>query len=142
MLGLVLEGEWVRGGEEERTNERQPNKLKPHYRKYRQPHPQPRLRIQRQPEKPSIRRVLALCAAHAARAGSAVLRLKDPMGVAGGGVDFVPPAQADEAAAGDVFEVVEVGGEEEHGYYEDEDTVLGGKGVCVSLCGVSFLGCV
>jgi hypothetical protein len=36
-------------------------------------------------------------------------------------VDFVPPAQADEAAAGDVFEVVEVGGEEEDGDDEDED---------------------
>lgn len=39
-------------------------------------------------------------------------------------VYFVPPAQADEASAGDVFEVVEVGGEEEEGYYEDEDAVL------------------
>jgi hypothetical protein len=37
---------------------------------------------------------------------------------------FVPPAKTDEAAAGDVFEVVEVGGEEEEGYYEDEDAVL------------------
>ena len=48
------------------------------------------------------------------------------MRVPRGGIDFVPPAQADEAAAGDVFEVVEVGGEEEHSYYKDEDAVTGG----------------
>lgn len=45
------------------------------------------------------------------------------MRVAGGRVDFVPPAQPDEAAAGDVFEVVEVGGEEEDSDDEDEDEV-------------------
>lgn len=32
-----------------------------------------------------------------------------------GGIDFVPPSQADEAAAGYVLEVVEVGGEKEDG---------------------------
>ena len=36
-------------------------------------------------------------------------------------VDFVPPAQADEAPPSDVFQVVEVGGEEEDGDYEDQD---------------------
>ena len=41
----------------------------------------------------------------------------------GGGVDFVPPSQTDEAAAGDVFQVVEVDGEEEEGQDEDEDEV-------------------
>jgi hypothetical protein len=41
--------------------------------------------------------------------------------VAGGGVDFVPPAQADEASAGDVLEVVEVCAEEEEGQDEDKD---------------------
>ena len=40
-------------------------------------------------------------------------------------VDFVPPAQADEAPAGDVFEVVEVGGQEQDGDDEDEDEVGG-----------------
>lgn len=43
------------------------------------------------------------------------------MRVPGPGVDFVPPAQADEASPGDVFEIVEIGGEEEHGEDEDED---------------------
>lgn len=56
----------------------------------------------------------------------AVLRLEHPVGVPGSGVDFVPPAEADKAPAGDVFQVVEVGGEEEHGEDEDEDAVLGG----------------
>ena len=37
------------------------------------------------------------------------------------GVDLVPPAEADEAAAGDVLEVVEVHREDEHGEDEDED---------------------
>ena len=41
----------------------------------------------------------------------------------GGGVDFVPPAESNEAAAGDVFQVVEVDGEEEEGQDEDEDEV-------------------
>ena len=41
------------------------------------------------------------------------------MRVAGGGVDFVPPAEADETSTGNVFEVVEVGGEEKEG--DDED---------------------
>ena len=35
-----------------------------------------------------------------------------------GGGDFVPPSQSDEATARDVFQVVEVEGEEEEG--EDE----------------------
>ena len=36
-------------------------------------------------------------------------------------IDFVPPAETNETPAGDVFEVVEVGGEEEDGDDEDED---------------------
>ena len=51
------------------------------------------------------------------------------MRVPGSGVDFVPPAQADEASASDVFQVVEVGGEEEHGEDEDEDAGGGGGGL-------------
>jgi hypothetical protein len=34
-------------------------------------------------------------------------------------IDLVPPAQADKAAPGYVFYVVEIGGEEEDGDYED-----------------------
>ena len=40
-------------------------------------------------------------------------------------VDLVPPAEADEAAAGNVLDVVEVDGEEQHREDEDEDEVLG-----------------
>lgn len=46
------------------------------------------------------------------------------MGVPSRRVDFVPPAEADQAAAGDVFEVVKVGGEEEDGDDEDHDEVF------------------
>jgi hypothetical protein len=45
--------------------------------------------------------------------------------IAGLGIRFVPPAQADEAAAGDVLQVVEVGGEQEDGDDEDKDEVGG-----------------
>lgn len=41
------------------------------------------------------------------------------------GIDLVPPAEPDEPAAGDVLEVVEVGGEDEHGDDEDEDEARG-----------------
>lgn len=43
------------------------------------------------------------------------------MRVARLGVDFVPPAEAYESSAGDVFEVVEVGCQEKDGDDEDED---------------------
>jgi hypothetical protein len=39
--------------------------------------------------------------------------------VARRGVHLIPPAQADQPAPGNVFEVVEVGGEQEDG--DDED---------------------
>ena len=39
------------------------------------------------------------------------------------GVDLIPPAQADEAAARNVLQVVEVEGEEEEGEDEDENAV-------------------
>ena len=41
-------------------------------------------------------------------------------------VYFVPPPQPDKPSAGDIFEVVEIGGEEEHGDDEDENEA-GGK---------------
>jgi hypothetical protein len=43
------------------------------------------------------------------------------MRVARRGIDLVPPAQADETAAGDVFQVVEIGGQKEDRDDEDED---------------------
>lgn len=40
-------------------------------------------------------------------------------------IDFVPPPEPHEPAPGDVLEVVEVGGEEEHGDDEDEHEARG-----------------
>ena len=37
---------------------------------------------------------------------------------------FIPPPQAHEAAPSYVFQVVEIGSEEEHCYYEDEDAAV------------------
>lgn len=48
------------------------------------------------------------------------------MAVPRASIDLVPPAQPDEPAPGDVFQVVEIGREEEHGDYEDEDAGLSG----------------
>jgi hypothetical protein len=45
--------------------------------------------------------------------------LENPLRVPGLRIDLVPPAQADKAAPGYVFYVVEIGGEEEDGDYED-----------------------
>ena len=47
------------------------------------------------------------------------------MAIPGLRVDFVPPAEPHETTAGDILEVVEVGGEEEDGDDEDEDEVGG-----------------
>ena len=70
--------------------------------------------VQGQPEKPLIGQIL-----RGGTVAAAVLALKDPMRVAGRRVDFVPPSQPDEAPAGDVFEIIKIGGKEEDG--EDED---------------------
>lgn len=56
--------------------------------------------------------------------GAGLAAFKHPFGIACGRVDLVPPAQAHETAAGDVFQIVEVGGEEEDRYDEDEDAVI------------------
>lgn len=38
-------------------------------------------------------------------------------------VGFIPPAQTNQSAAGDVFEVVEIGGKEKDGDDEDQNKV-------------------
>lgn len=115
------------------TDQNQPNRiLKPHQGQHAQHDPQRRLDIDTQPEKALVCHVLArFGVARFVGAAAAVLGFEDPVGVAGGGVDFVPPAEADEASAGDVLEVVEIGGEEEHGEDEYEDT--SGRGLA-DLC--------
>lgn len=93
------------------TDQRQPDEHEAHQRQHRQRHPQQRLDVVGQPEETAVGGVDGLCAGLAA--------LKDPFRVTRRRVHLVPPAQADEAAPGDVFQVVEVGGEEED--RDDED---------------------
>lgn len=98
------------------TNKRQPDEHEAHERQYSQRDPQQRLDIVGQPEEAAIGGVDDL--------GAGLAALKHPLGVARGRVDLVPPAQPDEPAAGDVFQVVEVAREEEDGDDEDEDAVV------------------
>lgn len=99
------------------TNQAQPDHIvEPDDRQNRQSDPQRGRQVEAQPEEPLVRRVDG--------AGVGVRALEDPVRVSGRGVDFVPPAQTDESAAGDVLEVVEVCGEEEEGEDEDEDAGL------------------
>ena len=100
------------------TNKRQPNKLQADERHNRQQHPQHRLRIQREPKEALIRRIdLA--------PRFRIQTLKHPAPVSRVGVDFIPPAEADEAAASNVLEVVEVHCKEQDGDDEDHDEVCG-----------------
>jgi hypothetical protein len=69
------------------------------------------MQIHRHPEKPTISRINDF--------GTGLRTLENPLRRARLGIDFVPPAQTDQAAPSYVFQVVEVGGEEEDCYYED-----------------------
>lgn len=102
----------------ELTNKRQPDEHEAHERQYCQRDPQQRLDVVGQPEEAAVGGVDDL--------GAGLAALKHPLGVARGRVDLVPPAQPDQPAAGDVFQVVEVAREEEDGDDEDEDAVAGG----------------
>ena len=99
------------------TNKRQPNKLQTDQRQNCKQNPQHGLRIQRNPEEALVRRI------HLPRLR--VRRLKHPPPVARLRVDFVPPAQPDESAAGNVLQIVEVDGEQQDGDDEDHDKVGG-----------------
>ncbi|RDW73934.1 hypothetical protein BP5796_07376 [Coleophoma crateriformis] len=103
---------------EELTNKRQPNKHELHQGEDREADPEQGLRVEGKPEEARVGRVDDL--------GGRVRGFKDPVRVAGLGIDFVPPAQAHEPPAGDVLEVVEVDGEEEDGDDEDEDAARRG----------------
>lgn len=108
------EGQGVHNGENESDDdEGQPEELQLNQGEDEHEHPQHGLDVEGEPEEAAVGGGDDLCAGLAA--------LKDPVGVARLGVDFVPPAQADEATAGDVLEVVEVAGEEEDGDDEDHD---------------------
>jgi hypothetical protein len=111
------EGERVHDCQDKRNdNKRQPEELQPHHSQNSHDNPQHRLHIQRKPEEAAVRRVDDF------RGGIAAL--KHPFGVARGRVDLVPPSETDEATAGNVLEVVEVGGEEEDGDDKDHDHAI------------------
>lgn len=99
------------------TDKRQPNRLQTNHRNHSKHNPQHGLGIQRKPKEALIRRIDV--------ARLRVRALKDPAPVARRAVDFVPPAQADEAPARNVLEVVEVDCEQQDGDDEDEDEVGG-----------------
>lgn len=101
-----------RGGDI-RTDERQPQELEADNGEDGQEDPEDGLDVQAEPEEARVGGVDDL--------GSRLAALKHPLGVARGRVDLVPPAEADEAAARNVLEVVKVGGEEEDGDDEDHD---------------------
>lgn len=103
------------------TDKREPQQLEPHNRQDGHENPPDGLDVQRQPEEPAVGGIDDL--------GAGLAALKHPLGLASGRVDLVPPTQADEAAPGNVFQVVKVGGEEEDGDDEDHDPVLR-----ISLC--------
>lgn len=100
-------------GRIKRTDERQPHKGQRHKRQDGHDDPEHGLQVQGEPEEAAVGGVDHLCAGLAA--------LKHPLRVSRLGVDLVPPPETDEAAARNVLDVVEVGGEEEDGDDEDHD---------------------
>lgn len=96
------------------TNKRQPDELKLYQRNYAESYPQEWLGVDGQPEETTIRRIDLL--------DGRIARLKNPMGVTALSINFVPPPQPNESSAGNVFQVVEVDGEEDDCDDEDHDT--------------------
>lgn len=99
------------------TNQTQPDKLKAEDSHETQGDPAHRLRVQRKPEEAFVRGVDL--------SSIWVCTLENPVAVAGLGIDFVPPAQADEASSSDVFQVVKVYCQQDDGDNKDEDIVAG-----------------
>jgi hypothetical protein len=98
------------------TNQTQPDHAnQSHDSQNRKTNPQGWCHVQAQPEESLI----GSCHGADVRVG----RLKDPVRVAGCGVHFVPPAETDQSASGNVLEIIEVCGEKEKGEDEDEDTI-------------------
>lgn len=98
------------------TNKRQPDELEPDQGQYGQGDPEQGLGVHGEPEEAAVGGVDDL--------GAGLAALKDPVAVARGRVDLVPPAQANEAPPRDVLEVVEVGREQEDRDDEDHDQVV------------------
>ena len=96
------------------TNKRQPDKLESQDSQERKGDPETRLGVHGDPEEAAV--------GGADDLGARLATLKDPVRVARRGIHLIPPAQADQPAPGNVLEVVEVGGEQEDGDDEDQDT--------------------
>lgn len=87
--------------------------MQPHEREDGEQDPEDGLDVEREPEEAAVGRV--------DRLGAGLAALKDPLRVARLHVHLVPPPQSHESTAGNVLEVVKVGGEEEDGDDEDHD---------------------
>ena len=103
-------------GEEKLTNKRQPHKLETNDGEDGEGDPEDGLAVDGEPEEAAVCRVDGLGAGFAA--------LEDPVAVAGGGVDLIPPAQTNETSAGNVLQVVKVHGQQQDGNDEDHDHVV------------------
>lgn len=106
----------ARESRETLTNKRQPDELEPDQGQDGQGDPEQGLGVHGEPEEAAVGGVDDL--------GAGLAALKDPVAVARGRVDLVPPAQADEAPPRDVLEVVEVGREQEDRDDENHDQVV------------------
>jgi hypothetical protein len=98
------------------TNQTQPNKMQPEDRNKTQHDPTNRLRIQGQPEEPLIRSI--------DMSSLRIRRLKHPISISRGSIDFIPPTQAHQSSSSNVFEVVEVDSQQDYRDDEDEDVVF------------------
>ena len=108
-----------KGGVKPHTNQGQPYKAQADDDQQGQGNPQQRLDVDGKPEEATVGGVDLL--------GAGLARLEDPVAVARGRVDLVPPPQPDEAAAGDILEVVEVGREQKNRDDEDHDPEWPGR---------------
>jgi hypothetical protein len=78
--------------------------------------PTNRLRIQRQPEEPLIRSI--------DMSSLWIRRLKHPVAISRGSIDFIPPTQAHQSSPSNVFEIVEIDGQQDYRDNEDEDVIF------------------
>lgn len=115
-ISTPVEIERERGWGRALTDERQPHEVERGDSQDGEGDPEDGLRVHGEPEEAGVGGIDDL--------GAGLAALEDPLAVAGRGVDLVPPPQAHEAAAGDVLEVVEVGGQQEDRDDEDEYQVF------------------
>ena len=99
------------------TNKNQPDKFDPKYSNHGQTNPEERWCVHRHPEEATIRGVDDL--------RRRIRALKHPMRVPALWINLIPPPKPYQAAAGNVFQVVEVDSKEEDGDNEDEDAATG-----------------